>query len=376
MSFSYYEFFAGAGMVRQGLGPDWTCLFANDFDAKKCASYQQNWGGGELRLEDVNKLTAEVLPGQAHLAWASFPCQDLSLAGRRAGLQGGQSSAFWGFHRLMGDLVAGGRAPNLLALENVPGLLSSHGGADFTALCDAVVGLGYHIGAMMINASKFVPQSRQRLFIVAVKNPPMAMVSDRPMAWCSPTVLTSAVEHLPAGVKDKWVWWRLPEPHGVVDPFSALVEDFPASVSWHQQGETHALLAMMNKTHLSKVAEAMNSGKRMVGTIYKRTRVENGAKVQRAEVRFDDVAGCLRTPGGGSSRQTIMVVDGQLVRSRLISSRETARLMGMPDSYNLPDNYTEAYHLTGDGVCVPVVRYLAEHIFEAIKVTPPLMEVQ
>ena len=105
----------------------------------------------------------------------------------------------------------------------------------------------------------------------------------------------------------------------------------------------------------------------MVGTVYKRTRFDaEGNKVQRAEVRFDDIAGCLRTPGGGSSRQLILVVDGSEVRSRLISSRETARLMGLPDTYALPENYNEAYHLTGDGVVVPVVRHLASQIFEPV----------
>jgi DNA (cytosine-5)-methyltransferase 1 len=95
-------------------------------------------------------------------------------------------------------------------------------------------------------------------------------------------------------------------------------------------------------------------------------RDEIGLKVQRAEVRFDDVAGCLRTPAGGSSRQLILVVEGPSVRARLISSRETARLMGLPDDYKLPGTYNEAYHLTGDGVVVPVVRHLATHIFEPI----------
>jgi DNA (cytosine-5)-methyltransferase 1 len=104
----------------------------------------------------------------------------------------------------------------------------------------------------------------------------------------------------------------------------------------------------------------------MVGGVYKRTRFHHGIKVQRAEVRFDNIAGCLRTPAGGSSRQLILVVEGEKIRSRLISSRETARLMGLPDSYKLPDGYNEAYHLTGDGVAVPVVRHLAKHLFEPI----------
>jgi DNA (cytosine-5)-methyltransferase 1 len=108
----------------------------------------------------------------------------------------------------------------------------------------------------------------------------------------------------------------------------------------------------------------------MVGAVYKRTRLdETGSKIQRAEVRFDDIAGCLRTPAGGSSRQVIIVVDGRSVTSRLISSRETARLMGLSNSYVLPENYNEAYHLTGDGVVVPVVRHLAAHLFEPILAT-------
>jgi DNA (cytosine-5)-methyltransferase 1 len=58
-------------------------------------------------------------------------------------------------------------------------------------------------------------------------------------------------------------------------------------------------------------------------------------KTQRAEVRFDDISGCLRTPAGGSSRQTVLIVEGKQVRSRLLSPREAARLMGVPDDYPL-----------------------------------------
>ena len=139
------------------------------------------------------------------------------------------------------------------------------------------------------------------------------------------------------------------------------------SVSWHTQAETKRLLDMMSPVNLAKVEAAKRVGRRMVGGVYRRTRLdEMGAKVQRAEVRFDDVAGCLRTPAGGSSRQVILVVEGYRVRSRLVSARETARLMGLDDRYLLPRNYNEAYHLTGDGVAVPVVRHLSQYIFEPL----------
>jgi DNA (cytosine-5)-methyltransferase 1 len=117
---------------------------------------------------------------------------------------------------------------------------------------------------------------------------------------------------------------------------------------------------MMSDRNLAKVTAARQLGRVAVGALYKRTRLDTaGNKVQRAEVRFDDIAGCLRTPRGGSSRQSILVVDGKYIRSRLLSPREAARLMGLPDTYVLPDNYNAAYHVAGDGVVVPVVRHLA-----------------
>jgi DNA (cytosine-5)-methyltransferase 1 len=80
---SFYEFFAGGGMARAGLGPGWQCLFANDIDEKKAASYSLNWGSTGLLVKDVSKLTTENVPGQADLTWASFPCQDCCLSRRR-----------------------------------------------------------------------------------------------------------------------------------------------------------------------------------------------------------------------------------------------------------------------------------------------------
>ena len=123
----------------------------------------------------------------------------------------------------------------------------------------------------------------------------------------------------------------------------------------------------MSSVNLAKVEAAKRAGRRRVGSLYRRTRTDgDGAKVQRAEIRFDDIAGCLRTPAGGSSRQSIMIVQGSTVRSRLLSPREAARLMGLPEDYVLPENYNEAYHLVGDGVVVPVIRFLAAHILEPI----------
>jgi DNA (cytosine-5)-methyltransferase 1 len=366
----FYEFFAGGGMARKGLGADWTCLFANDFDFKKGLTYQANFGPHELKVADIRAVTPADLPGVADLMWGSFPCQDLSLAGVGAGLKGERSGTFYPFWDVVRALKKDGRAPKLIALENVCGTLTSHGGKDFEAICRTFSEAGYCCGALVINADLFVPQSRPRLFVIGVRDDvPIdpALLSPEPLAPFHTRGLCRAVEALPKALRAKLLWWNLPTPSHRVSTFAEEIEEAPTSVSWHSPAETEQLLAKMSPINKAKVAAAMRAGRRMVGGVYKRTRLnEKGVKVQRAEVRFDDVSGCLRTPAGGSSRQLILVIDGKKVRSRLISARETARLMGLPEDYKLPKNYNEAYHLTGDGVVVDVVRHLAQHIFEPL----------
>lgn len=366
----FYEFFAGGGMVRAGLGAGWTCRFANDFDAMKALSYQANWGtGGELFVGDVATVEAAALPGHADLMWGSFPCQDLSLAGAGKGLAGHRSGAFHAFWRVVQGLSAEGRAPAVVAIENVCGALTSNGGRDFAVLMQTFAEGGYRPGALVIDAELFTPQSRPRLFVIGVHDS-VALPSDltlpAPLAPFHSRAVIKAVQALPPAVRDRAVWWSLPLPPRRALVFADLVETAPNDVAWRDPSDTDRLLALMSPLNRAKVDQARRAGRRMVGTVYRRTRTENGVKVQRAEVRFDDIAGCLRTPGGGSSRQILLVVEGERIRSRLISPRETARLMGLADSYVLPRSYSAACHLTGDGVVAPVVRHLARHLFEPI----------
>jgi len=367
---TFYEFFAGGGMARAGLGPGWECVFANDFDPKKGASYRENWGNDELLIGDVRNLSSSDFEGNPDLVWGSFPCQDLSLAGTGAGLNGERSGSFWPFLDHVRQLRHEGRGPRILVLENVYGTLRSHQGRDFLAIASALAETGFSFGAVIVDASLFVPQSRPRLFVVAIDERdrvPRGLQGDGASALWHPPALRQAWLGLPETLKEAWIWWNLPEPPPRREVFADLIEEEPESVPWHSKSQTEALLDMMAPIHRKKVEEAKRAGTRMVGAIYKRTRVNaEGVKAQRAEVRFDEVAGCLRTPAGGSSRQVILIVEGPVVKSRLISARETARLMGLPDSYRLPSNYNEAYHLTGDGVVVPVVRHLACHLFEPI----------
>jgi DNA (cytosine-5)-methyltransferase 1 len=365
MKNTYYEFFAGGGMAHAGLGSGWDCLLANDLSEKKGEAYASNWGAGSLWVGDISLIGTDQLRGQADLAWASFPCQDLSLAGNGAGLDGTRSGTFWAFLKLMRELKDQARKPRMIALENVYGAVTSRAGKDFEAMLMAVSNLGYRLGAMVIDAVHFVPQSRPRLFIVAIDDKlliPQGCAADSPSPAWHPTAIIKGYHRLPVSMKDRWVWWSPPMPSARLKTLDDVVESEPHGVDWHTESETQNLLNMMAPLHRQKVLQAQAAGHLKVGAIYRRTREGE----QRAEVRFDGLSGCLRTPSGGSSRQTILVVDGCRIRSRLLSPREAARLMGLDDSYVLPARYNDAYHLAGDGVVVPVVSHLAEHIFDKV----------
>jgi DNA (cytosine-5)-methyltransferase 1 len=209
--FTLYEFFAGGGMARLGLGDEYVCTFANDICPTKGASYRDNFGDGHLLIRDVARLTTADLPGRADLVWASPPCQDISLAGKGAGLDGARSGAFHPWWRLMRSLVAEGRAPRIIVIENVPPLITSSKGADFAEIARLLAEAGYVFGALVINAALFLSQSRERIFIVAVRGEaplPPQLTRDGPGEPFHTAAMRKAVAAFPATTRACWRWWR------------------------------------------------------------------------------------------------------------------------------------------------------------------------
>ncbi len=387
------EFFAGGGMARAGLG--WTPLFANDFDAAKADAYAANWGERPV-VADVWSLAAADIPGKADLAWASSPCQDFSLAGARAGLAGERSSALLGWWSLMQALDAEGRGPDTLVVENVSGLLTASGGADFAALCSAFVQAGYRVGALELDAAGFLPQSRPRVFVIASRGgrlhdlhsvqcpgertaparnrhdrhhrhpfrgaESVEILHDQHHRHGVSRALLEAHARLSAEVKAAWVWWRLPAPPRRNATLQTILLPDEELRCWWSQAKVDRLIEQMAPLHRTRLEQARRAPGRTVAAAYRRTR----AGLPRAEVRFDGLAGCLRTPAGGSSRQIVLVIEDGAVRARWLLPREAARLMGLPDDYRLPQGSTAALKLLGDGVAVPVVRWLAEHLLEPL----------
>jgi DNA (cytosine-5)-methyltransferase 1 len=357
---SFLEFFAGGGMAHVGLSGRFDCAFANDLDPMKCATYRANFPDVRIEQGDVWNLAPATLP-TANLAWASFPCQDLSLAGSRRGLNAPRSGAFWGFWNVIEKL--GARAPKAIVIENVAGLLSSHNGRDFTVLITELADAGFRVGALLIDAALFSPQSRPRLFIIAHKGRiPGGLEADSPDPTFHPSNLRAAVEALPDTTHLAWVWWRLPQPTKRNADLASLLDRNPPEAMWRSAAATAKLIGQMAPLHRQRVEAALENPNWNAGAVFRRIRIENRQRIQRAEIRYDGLAGCLRTPAGGSSKQLLLVTENGHVRLRALSAREAARLMGLDDNYRLPAAETSALKVVGDGVSVPVVRWLGEHL--------------
>ncbi len=357
------EFFAGSGLVRLGLAPDFETVWANDNCPRKGEIYVANHGSREFHLNDIKRVVGRDIP-PADLAWASFPCQDLSLAGNLNGMTSGtRSGLFWEWVRVLWEMRESGTLPPVLVAENVVGFISSDQGRHFHQAYKALRELGYRAGAVVMNASAFVPQSRPRAFMVAVRDGiDLSRLSQR---------LPSEIFHTPGMVRTamllndpSWVWWSMPSPSKVRKSFSEVCE---RTAPYDPLEKTLRLCDMLSPKNKDKIDFARKTNGYFAGTAYRRTRPdENGAKVQRLEVRFDGLAGCLRTPNGGSSRQTVILVENGVVRSRLMTTRECARLMGAPDTYKLPGTYNDGYRAMGDAVAVPVTRWLTKHLLRPL----------
>lgn len=347
---SFLDFFAGSGLVSEALKRYFKPAWANDICPKKSVVYAANHDKGYFHLGSISEVNGATLP-QAQLSWASFPCQDLSLAGRMGGIDAARSGLVWQWLRVMDEMD---RRPPVVVAENVTGLLSARGGEDYRLLHEALTDRGYRVGPVVLDASHWVPQSRQRVFVIGVRGDvDIDDASDWRRTWAHTKSLMTAVRDL-----EDVVLWRLPKPPARKSTLEDII-DFTAQT--HERVVAARNISLIPERHWNRLQTELKTGRRVV-TGYKRTR--NGQ--QCLELRFDGVAGCLRTPEGGSSRQLLIFPTDSDVQTRLLSVREAARLMGVHDSYKIPGSYNEGYKAMGDAVAVPVARYLAKHLLQTL----------
>ena len=353
------EFFAGIGLMRMGLERQgWSVVFANDLDPDKHEIYGHNFSDANdhFELEDIHKLDAADLP-DAVLATASFPCNDLSLAGARAGLGGKQSSAFWGFIQVLEGM--GSRRPKIVLLENVVGFLNSNDGQDFKSALIAINQLGYAVDSIIIDAERFVPQSRKRLFVIGSLSEDSV---ECPLVFNSEIRPKALADFIMSQRGIKWKIRNLPALPDRINVLESILEDLPHDAEeWWSEERALYLLNQMSPKHLAAADKIIARRKWSYGTVFRRVR--NGKSM--GELRLDGIAGCLRTPRGGSGRQILFKAGFGKYFVRLLTPRECARLMGA-DDFKVEVPLNQALFGFGDAVCVPVIQWIAANYLDPL----------
>lgn len=345
------EFFAGIGMVRLGLersGID--VVWSNDWEPAKAEMHATHFGDDdtvEYVVGDIGEVAATELPGALDLAWASFPCTNLSLAGNRAGLAGSESSTFFEWIRILQQLE---HRPAAVAAENVVGLATSHGGDDLRAAIRSLNELGYSCDVVTLDARRFVPQSRPRLFVIGSLDPVQEAVEPnlalRPKwldtFFADESLIThqAALPALPALRND-----------GFTDVAERLA---PGDTRWWGEARSAAFIDSLSEIQRERVETLTKARKVTYRTAYRRTR--GGVAVW--EVRADDIAGCLRTARGGSSKQAVVRLGNGTVKIRWMTPSEYTTLMGAPDYDITGLRASQVMFGCGDAVVVDVVEWL------------------
>lgn len=356
------EFFAGIGLARMALeNAGWSVRFANDNAEDKILFYKENFGAGDIApdVRDIHDVTATDVPTVA-LATACFPCTDLSLAGDQRGLEPGtESSAYLKFTALLRDLKS--RRPPFALLENVVGMIHSRDGVDFQICLAQLRDAGYSVDPFILDAKWFVPHSRPRLFVVAVRDDLCPLghhsnATDDAVLNLRPTRL---IEFIKSHSKLPWSLRPLPMPEMRTMRLRDILEDIPLDDPlWWTAERTQRLYQQMSDKHRKIVRGMMKSTRPKYGTVFRRMRYGESM----AELRTDGLAGCLRTPKGGSARQILLRASNGKYYARLLTPRECARLLGAGD-IRIPESISinTALFAFGDGVCVPVVKWIADN---------------
>ncbi len=346
------EFFAGIGLVRLALERQgWSVAFANDNDLQKAQLYRANFDDAHLCTADIRKLSAADIPDCA-LYTASFPCNNLSIAGGMSGIHGEHSSMFWEFTRIIRE--KGDSKPPLILLENVVGFLMSQGGRDFETAMLELNKLGYSVDVMIVNASHFTPQSRARMFIIGRQMP----LNSKRVIEISNARPIPLVKYIADHPHIAWDICPIPDLPPQTARLAEIVEDLPDDDPlWWDEKRTAYFMNQLSERHLAAAQQMIEGKKYTYATAFRRVR--HGRSM--AELRTDGIAGCLRTPRGGSGRQILFKAGRGKHAVRLLSGRECARLQGVPDSYRIDVPLNQALFGFGDAVCVPVVEWIVDN---------------
>ena len=329
------------GLERAGINTILMC----EADAYKRQVLAAHWP--EVPIHDDVRTLHD--PPHADLVHGGFPCQDVSVAGKRAGLAGERTGLYFDALRIV-DAVR----PRAVLMENVPGLLSSNGGRDFGVVLAELADRGYGVAWRVVDAQHFgVPQRRRRVFL-------LALAGDDPRAAAE-----RAAEVLAIGEGGEWD----PAPRDEAGARLAARARYGPSSD------------RVNGAVTAKWAKGSGgpAGDEAYNLIAYRKSARVNAAPDSPETWVDDgLANTLNGFDTGDVRTTHAIVE-PAAGVRRLTPVECERLMGWPDNWTAPPGVNapdgRRYAACGDGVVAPVAEWIGRRLARTL-VTQVLPEVQ
>jgi DNA (cytosine-5)-methyltransferase 1 len=335
--FTFIDLFAGIGGIRRGFESiGGQCIFTSEWDKYSQKTYRTNYADYHPVVGDITKVDTALIPDHDVLL-AGFPCQPFSLAGvskknslgRTHGFEcDTQGTLFFDVERIIGA-----KRPKVFLLENVKNLVSHDKGNTFKVIKHSLEEkLGYKIFYKIIDANGFVPQHRQRIFIVGFRD-------DVPFSW-------EDFEHPGKGTVTM---------KNILHPENGKeLEETPYTEGKKATISKDFILSTKLWTYLKN---------------YKKKHEEKGNGFGFGMVTGDDTCRTLsaRYHKDGSE---VLISRGKGKNPRRLTPRECARLMGYPDTLIIPVSNTQAYRQFGNSVVVPVINEIARimkpHIIDLV----------
>ena len=387
----YGSLFSGVGGFDLGLDrAGMSCAWQVEKDDYARGVLDYRWPGVP-KFDDVTTFGKEQASGPVDLICGGFPCQDLSVAGRRAGLAGERSGLFHEFMRLAAEF-----SPRWLLIENVPGLLSSDGGRDMAIVTSTLAGLGYGWAYRILDSQYFgLAQRRRRVFIVCCLGEParaakVLFESDCLPGHSQPGRAPGADN--PGGVAaclnsggNNGGFRTEPGEHIVAGALSAHATRHGHAMTTQQAAEAGHLIAYPDPAY-TLAGSRTGSGRDAQDTFI----VALGSFLANQGVNAggigwdENLSPTLNSAEGGNRTPAIAFTergrDGgrqlewQAAGVRRLTQRECERLQGFPDDWTLyriqngervEQSDSARYRQLGNAVSVPVAEWIARRIVEA-----------
>jgi len=329
-TFDFVDLFAGIGGIRAGFeSVGGRCVFTSEYDSFAQKTYAENFAGGHELAGDITQISASDIPDH-DLLLAGFPCQPFSIAGvsKKNSLGKAHGFACEAQGTLFFDVarIINTKRPRAFVLENVKNLQSHDKGRTFDVIKRTLTEeLGYQIHVKVIDGAHFVPQHRERIYIVGFRDP----------------------------VEFDWKVLQLP------DKTHTLAEIL------HRTDGTEPVLPWDDGKYFDHVKNKVHDKYTLTDNLW--LYLQNYAAKHRAKgngfgfglVGADNTARTLsaRYYKDGSE---ILITQGKKKNPRRLTPRECARLMGYPDSFIIPVSDTRAYKQFGNSVVVPVIKAISE----------------